>query len=64
MQIELIFRHKWMRKLFQKKAGELSYVYGKDVVVNAIKQFCFYKLLHEELQKELNEANEQSGKLK
>lgn len=57
MQIELRFRHKWMRKTFQKKAGELSYVYGKDIVINSIKEFCFYKILHDELQKELEAEN-------
>ena len=53
MQIELRFRHKWMRKAFAKKAGELSYVYGRDVVINSVREFCFYKVLHDELQKEL-----------
>ena len=65
MKIELIFRHKWMRKFFQKRAGELSYVYGRDVVINSVRRFCYHKILHDdlvhqaELQKELEEANGQ-----
>jgi len=57
MQIELVFRHKWMRKFFQKEAGKLSYLYGKDVVINSVREFCWYKILHEELQKELEAEN-------
>jgi hypothetical protein len=52
MQIELRFRHKWMRKEFNKEAGKLSYVYGRDVLVNAIREFCWKKIIHDDIVKE------------
>ena len=52
MQLELKFRHKWMHKAFQKEAGRLSYVYGRDIVVNSVREFCWRKIMHDELMRD------------
>ena len=55
--VKISFRHKWLRKEFDKKAGELSYLFGKDIVFMGIRQYCFEKLderdkLHREAEAE------------
>jgi hypothetical protein len=49
MQIELRFRHKWLKKEFQKEIVKLSSVYGRDIVANSLREFCWYKLMHDQL---------------
>jgi hypothetical protein len=41
-----------MHKAFQKEAGRLSYVYGRDIVVNSVREFCWRKIMHDELMRD------------
>lgn len=42
--VKISFKHKWLRKQFETKAGELTYLYGRDIVLMGIRQYCFQRL--------------------
>jgi len=42
--VKISFRHKWLRKEFDKRFAELIYLFGKDIVYMGIRQYCFQKL--------------------
>lgn len=50
--VKISFKHKWLRKEFDKRASELIYLFGRDIVFMAIRQYCHIKLDERDQQKQ------------
>lgn len=56
--VKISFKHKWLRKEFERRANELTYLFGRDLVFMGIRQFCFQKLDERDRLKREQEAAE------
>ena len=54
--VKITFKHKWLRKEFDRKAGELIGFFGRDIVFMAIRHYCHIKLEERDRQKAEHDA--------
>lgn len=55
--VRISFKHKWLRREFDKCAQELICRFGKDILFVGIRQYCFEKLDERDRLKQKEEAD-------
>lgn len=55
--VKITFKHKWLRKEFDKRAGELIGFFGRDIVFMAIRHYCHIRLEEQDRLKAEHDAS-------